>query len=197
MKIAPLLAAALVVVAQSIPAEAQNGPPNSGFPGDYGRLFGGLPLPEGSKPPRPHFPAFAAGPPLELALIAAKTAVEACAGSPVGVSVVDTAGMPKLFYVPDQTAGFHAYTALRKAYTALSFRKPTSAVAALARDDVEVAARIRNNGNLLAFAGGLPIVMRGQIIGAIGVSGAEPSAVDERCAVAGLAAIQLRLDQAP
>ena len=191
-----LLTVAAVALLSATSVAAQTGPASSGFPGDYGRLFGGLPLaPDAPKPPRPHFPAFADGPPVELALIAAKAVVAACAGSSVGVSVVDSAGMPKLFYVPDQTAGFHAYTALRKAYTALSYRQPTSAVAALARSDAAVAARIRGDGNLLAFAGGLPIHAQGRLIGAIGVSGAEPSAVDERCAVAGVAAIQAQLDR--
>jgi uncharacterized protein GlcG (DUF336 family) len=179
---APLLAAATV------------GPQNSGFPGDYGRLFDGLPLPDGPKPPRPKFPPRADGPGVELALAAARAAVKACDGYSIAVSVVDSAGMPKLFYVPDTTAGFHAYTALRKANTARVFDKPTSAVAALARGDPSLAARIRGDGNLLAFAGGVPLWARDQLIGAIGVSGAEPSSVDERCALAAAEVVEDQLN---
>ncbi len=171
-------------------APAEIGQKTSGFPGDYGRLFDGLPLPDTQKPPRPQFPPYAPGPSIEQALTAAQAAVKACAGYSVAVSVVDTAGMPKIFYVPDTTAGFHAYTALRKAITALSFGKPTSAVAAMTRQDAKLAARIRGDGNLLAFAGGLPVYRQGKLIGAIGISGAEPSAVDERCAEAGLTALE-------
>jgi uncharacterized protein GlcG (DUF336 family) len=184
----------LCLAAPLAAATGQVGPRTSGFPGDVGRLFDGLPLPDGPKPPRPIFPPRADGPTMELALAAARAAVKACDGYSVAVSIVDSAGMPKLFYVPDTTAGFHAYTALRKANTALVFGKPTSAVAALAKGDPSIAARIRGDGNLFAFAGGLPLPGRDRPIGGIGVSGAEPSAVDERCAVAGIAAVKDQLD---
>ena len=130
---------------------------------------------------------------MKLALVAARTAVAACKGWRVGVSVVDAAGMPKLYYIPDGTTGYHAYTAFRKAWTALTFRVPTSAVGAMTKADPAVRDRIVGDSNFLSFAGGLPIFVNGELIGAIGVSGAEPSETDERCAVAALKKIQGRL----
>jgi uncharacterized protein GlcG (DUF336 family) len=130
---------------------------------------------------------------VELALQAAQEAVAACAGSHVGVAIIDSAGTPKLYYVPDGTAGFHAYTGFRKAYTALTFKMPTSEVGALSKTDAAVAAKITADTNFLSFAGGLPIKVGDEIVGAIGVSGAEPSAIDEKCAIAGLEKIKTLL----
>jgi uncharacterized protein GlcG (DUF336 family) len=162
------------------------------FPGDLGRPFDGLPLPTGPsrRPPWPSRPAPARGPSVEVALQAAQEAVAACAGSHVGVAIIDSEGTPKLYYVPDGTAGFHAYTGFRKAYTALTFKMPTSEVGALSKTDAAVAAKITADTNLLSFAGGVPIKAGAEIIGAIGVSGAEPSAIDEKCANAALEKIK-------
>src|SRR6202011_3743090 len=93
---------------------------SAAFPGDLGRPFDGLPLPNGPgrRPPWPSRPPPARGPSVELALQAAQEAVAACTGSHVGVAIIDSAGTPKLYYIPDGTAGFHAYTGFRKAYTA-------------------------------------------------------------------------------
>lgn len=187
-------AAALFVAA---PAPGADDPKekSAAFPGDLGRPFDGLPLPNGPgrRPPWPSRPPPARGPSVELALQAAQETVAACAGSHVGVAIIDSAGTPKLYYIPDGTAGFHAYTGFRKAYTALTFKMPTSEVGALSKTDAAVAAKITADTNLLSFAGGLPIKVGEEIIGAIGVSGAEPSAIDEKCANAGLEKIKTLL----
>ena len=93
----------------------------SGFPGDKGRPFDGLPFPPGPPPPRPPERPLPRSPALDLSLEAAKAIVEACKGYHVGVSIIDAAGTPKLYYIPDGTDGSHAYTGFRKAYTALTF----------------------------------------------------------------------------
>jgi uncharacterized protein GlcG (DUF336 family) len=165
----------------------------SGFPGDMGRPFDGLPFPPGPLPPRPPERALPRSPALDLALEAAKVIVGACKGYHVGVSIIDSAGTPKLYYIPDGTDGSHAYTGFRKAYTALSFKMPTSKVGALTRTDPAVKARIEADPNMLTFAGGMPLEARGEVIGAVGVSGAEPSAKDEECAIAGIDRIRSRL----
>jgi uncharacterized protein GlcG (DUF336 family) len=177
----------LIAVACAVHAQSPDAKP-AGFPGDLGRPFNGLPMPDGParRPPWPSKPEPARSPALEVALQAAQAAVAACKGYHVGVSIIDAAGTPKLYYVPDGTAGFHAYTGFRKAYTALIFKMPTSQVGTLSKTDPAVAAKITADTNLLSFAGGVPIVAGDAVIGAIGVSGAEPSAVDEKCANAGL-----------
>ena len=74
----------------------------------------------------------------------------------------------------------HAYTEFRKAYTALTFKMPTSQVGALTKTDPSVLAKIKSDTNLLTFAGGLPLTAGGEVIGAIGVSGAEPKCKGRR-----------------
>jgi uncharacterized protein GlcG (DUF336 family) len=49
---------------------------------------------------------------------------------------------------------------------------------------------------LVFSAGGLPIEAAGNIIGAIGISGAATGAQDEACAKAGIQAIQFELESA-
>jgi uncharacterized protein GlcG (DUF336 family) len=159
-----LICAGLLVMGAACVATAAD----SSFPGDPGRPFDGLPFPPGPLPP------------------AARAIVAACNGYHVGVSVIDSSGTPKLYYIPDGTDGSHAYTGFRKAYTALSFKMPTSQVGQLTKTDPAVAARIKADTNFLSFAGGLLIKSGTEIVGALGVSGAEPSAKDEECGLAGL-----------
>ena len=165
----------------------------SGFPGDKGRPGDGLPFPPGPLPPRPPERPLPRSPALDLALEAAKAIVDACKGYHVGVSVIDAAGTPKLYYIPDGTDGSHAYTGFRKAYTALTFKMPTSQVGALSKTDPAVVAKIKGDTNLLTFAGGLLLKAGDEVIGAVGVSGAEPSAKDEECGLVGIGKIKDRL----
>lgn len=130
---------------------------------------------------------------MDLALEAAQAIVLACKGYQVAVSVIDAAGSPKLYYVADGTDGGHAYMGFRKAFTALTFKVPTSQVTAQAKSDPGVVARIKADPNLESFAGGLPLFVGGELIGAIGVSGAEPSAKDEECGQVGIDKIKARL----
>jgi uncharacterized protein GlcG (DUF336 family) len=192
MKEARFWCLAALVVAISAATADETREKSAAFPGDLGRPFDGLPLPNGParRPPWPSRPPPARALALDLALLAAQEAVTACAGSHVGVAIIDSADTPKLDYIPDGTAGFHAYTGFRKAYTALTFKMPTSEVGALSRTDATVAAQITADTNFLSFAGGVPIRVGDEIIGAIGVSGAEPSAIDEKCANAGLEKIK-------
>jgi uncharacterized protein GlcG (DUF336 family) len=191
-RIVALMLAGACAIASTTPAWSDS-VPASGFPGDTGRPFDGLPLPVGPLPPRPAERPLPAAPSLDLALEAAKAIVEACKGYHVGISVIDSAGTPKLYYIPDGTDGSHAYMAFRKAYTALKFQMPTSKVTALARTDAGVIAKIKADGNLESFAGGLVLMAGSKLIGAIGISGAEPSAKDEECGLVGINKIKDRL----
>jgi uncharacterized protein GlcG (DUF336 family) len=176
-----------------VAAGAASAPAGSGFPGDKGRPFDGLPFPPGPPPPRPPERPLPRSLALDLSLEAAKAIVEACKGYHVGVSIIDAAGTPKLYYIPDGTDGSHAYTGFRKAYTALTFKMPTSQVGALTKTDPAVVARIKADTNLLTFAGGMVLKVGEEVIGAVGVSGAEPSAKDEECGLVGIGKIEDRL----
>jgi len=126
----------------------------------------------------------------ESALAAARAALEHCrqGGYQVGVAVVDRAGTPQVF-LRDRFAGAHTVdAATQKAWTAASFRIPTSALAAETQAGKEMSA-LRSLPRVLAAGGGLPIEAAGSTLGAIGVSGAPGGAADEACAAAGIKAI--------
>lgn len=77
-------------------------------------------------------------------------------------------------------------TALLKAQTALKTRQPTSIYAAQVKNNPGGLPRTTVFFNYFAAPGGIPIVVDGQMIGAIGVSGAGGD--DEDCAIEGLKA---------
>jgi len=60
--------------------------------------------------------------------------------------------------------------------------------------DPELAAKYQaDSGNYLTYAGGVAITVGTEVIGAVGVSGAEPSEKDEACAMDGVKAVQSML----
>ena len=87
----------------------------------------------------------------------------------------------------DGSDGSHVFVAMRKALTALAFRMPSSQVAPLVAHDKSLLARV--TPAMFVEGGALPIIDRGQLIGAIGASGAGGTVIgqqDEACARAGL-----------
>lgn len=78
-------------------------------------------------------------------------------------------------------------TALLKAQTALRSRQPTSIRAAQLRNDPSGQPRQLVQFGFFAVAGGIPIVVDGEMIGAIGVGGGAGGG-DEACAIQGLKA---------
>lgn len=74
-----------------------------------------------------------------------------------------------------------------KAQTALRTRQPTSIRAAQLRNDPSGLPRSTAYYNFFTVPGGLPIVVDGQMIGAIGVGGGAGGG-DESCAIEGLKA---------
>ena len=76
----------------------------------------------------------------------------------------------------------------RKAYTALSTKNDTQALAVAARDNPDMA-NLTTLPELLLLGGGLPLRARGEVVGAIGVAGGGGALQDRACAQAALAAI--------
>ena len=116
--------------------------------------------------------------------------LEACRaeGFQVGVSVVDRAGNLQAA-IRDRFAGAHTIeTSRRKAWTAVSFRSDTLALADLTKYDTE-ASGIRFVPNAIMAGGGVPIEAAGSLIGAVGVSGAPSGEADHICAEAGIESI--------
>ena len=150
--------------------------------------------PAASAPQTPPPPP-ARGVPADLALEAARTALDTCKGldQKVGVSVLDSAGELRLLLASDGAANRGVQNSALKAKAALAFEIPSGQVAERAKTDGAVAARLAANPTWLARAGAVPIVVGGSVIGAIGVGGARGSEKDEACAIAGLDKVRSRL----
>jgi uncharacterized protein GlcG (DUF336 family) len=131
----------------------------------------------------------------EVALHAAQAALKQCRdnGYQVAVAVVDRFGQPQVM-LRDRYAGLPAAdTATSKAYTALSFRKPTSELAKSIQSG-QLDARLAQLPHVAMLPGGLMIEAAGTLLGGIGVAGAPGGDKDEVCAKAGLDAIRDRID---
>lgn len=129
----------------------------------------------------------------ELAMRMATAALEHCRGEgyQVGVTVTDRFGVPQVF-VRDRFAGAHVReTSFRKAWTAASFGTPTTELSQVTQPG-ESTFGIRQLSEALALGGGLPVVAgEGDMVAAIGVSGAPMPELDDECAEAGIAAIEM------
>ena len=131
----------------------------------------------------------------ESALKAAQAALKSCrdSGYQVAVAVVDRSGLTQVM-LRDRYAGPHTpKTAIGKAWTAVSFRTNTTAMAEMTQPG-KPASGIRQLPNVVMVGGGLLIEGGGSIIGGIGVSGAPGGDLDDVCAKAGIAAIKDALE---
>ena len=112
-------------------------------------------------------------------------------GARVNVAVVDSGGnLAGFLRMPG--AFLHSIdVAIDKAYTAAGFGLPTAELhRELQRNSPAACDGLLRRPRLAAFGGGLPIRLEGEILGAIGVSGASEEE-DDLCARAGLAAIDV------
>ena len=106
---------------------------------------------------------------------------------PMAIAIVDSTAHLVLFQRADQTQLGSMDVAVAKAMTAIKFRRATKVF-----DDAITAGgaglRLSTMPGVVALEGGVPIVVGGQVIGAIGVSGML-SAQDGLVAAAGFAAV--------
>jgi glc operon protein GlcG len=101
----------------------------------------------------------------------------------MAVAIVDTGGNLVYYEKMDNTQLGSANVAIEKARTAALFKRPTKAFQdALAAGGDGL--RVLSLKGVTAVEGGIPLVMDGKIVGAIGVSGGT-SAQDGQCAKAG------------
>lgn len=124
---------------------------------------------------------------LDTALKAARAALDACRkeGVQIAVTVVDRGGHPQAVLrdvlAPDLTLA----VSRAKAYAAVSFVSPTSQL----EDRFTRPFGPPAVGGLVMGPGGVPIQAGGELVGAIGVSGAPSGQTDELCARMGFEAI--------
>jgi glc operon protein GlcG len=101
--------------------------------------------------------------------------------------VIDNAGEMVHMERMDGQLSTDIRTALLKAQTALRLREPTSLRGAQLKNNPSSLPRNINTFNFFLVSGGIPIVVDGQMIGAVGVSGVD-GGQDENCAIEGLKA---------
>lgn len=106
-------------------------------------------------------------------------------GWTVAVAVVDTGGILVYFERIDGTQIGSSEVAVRKAQSANAFKRPSKVF-----EDAVAGGRnvVMTLPGALPLEGGLPLVVDGKIVGAVGVSGAT-SAQDGECAKAGVEAL--------
>ena len=126
----------------------------------------------------------------ETALKAAQAALARCRKNDfqIAVAVVDRAGLVQVL-LRDRFAGAHTPdTAINKAWTSASFRQSSAGLATETQAGKSMSG-IRQLPKVVAAGGALPIEAGGNLLGAIGVSGAPGGEADEVCAAAGIKAI--------
>jgi uncharacterized protein GlcG (DUF336 family) len=132
--------------------------------------------------------------PAALAMEAASETVSACAkqGYRETALVVDADGAT-IVALRGDGAGVHTLDSARdKAYTAVSFKNDTIALAERAKGEDSIAP-LSKLPHVMFFGGGVVIKLGDETIGAIGASGAPGGKLDDACAHAGLEKIRDRL----
>jgi len=124
---------------------------------------------------------------LELAKAVAEAALDHCrqGGYHTAVVVVDRAGQVLVTLRDEQATSQMMEMAQRKAYTARMFRRSTAEWAERTRPGSDTNAQ-RDLPGTLALAGGMPIKVGDDTIGAVGSAGSTLQ-LDDACAKAGVA----------
>jgi glc operon protein GlcG len=129
----------------------------------------------------------------QISLAAAKKVARICRdwaaskGGTMSLYIIDNAGEFVHMERMDGQVFNNIRTALLKAQTSLKTRQPTSINAAQLKNNPNGLPRSSVFFNLFTNSGGIPIVVDGQMIGAIGVGGGAGGG-DENCAIEGLKA---------
>ncbi|MGO9770194.1 MAG: GlcG/HbpS family heme-binding protein [Roseiarcus sp.] len=117
---------------------------------------------------------------------AAKKASEL--GLKMCIAVSDESGDLKAFERMDGAPKLSIDIAENKAFTAASYSMPTHVWYEFIKDDPPLLHGITHTPRLVIYGGGFPIVLEGEVVGAIGISGGHYKQ-DMECARAALAAI--------
>ncbi|NLI01619.1 MAG: heme-binding protein [Chthonomonadales bacterium] len=136
---------------------------------------------------------------IELTLAGARVALEAAIehaesmGLKMVVAVADSGGWLMALYRMDGAKLTSVDIAMNKAFTAAGTRKPTHEYAAIGgAGGSAFGIHASNQGRFTVFGGGVPILVDGQCIGAVGCSGGSAEQ-DREVAEAGIAALVERI----
>src|SRR5438874_3496370 len=128
---------------------------------------------------------------IRSAMQIAETALTECTPR-VSVAVLDRAGRMRVFLQGDNASPHNLELARRKAYTALTFRRP-SAEWAKRTAEGDVTGQ-RSLADVIPLGGGVPIMIGEDAVGSVGLSGAPGGqSQEEACAKAGIAKVQDQL----
>ena len=123
---------------------------------------------------------------LKMALTIAQSALEVC-GDRTSIVVVDRGGRVRVLLEGDEASPHNPELARRKAYTARTFRMPSSDWAK--RTEATNPGQ-RELAEVIPLGGGMPIKVGDDTIGGVGLSGAVGGqAQEEKCAIAGIAKV--------
>jgi len=130
----------------------------------------------------------------QISLAAAKRVARVCRdwaaakGGSMSLYIIDNAGELVHMERMDGQVFNNIRTALLKAQTSLRARVPTSVYTAQGRNNPQGQTRTISQFEFFTNSGGIPIVVDGQMIGAVGVGGGAGGGGDENCAIEGLKA---------
>jgi glc operon protein GlcG len=130
----------------------------------------------------------------QISLAAAKKVARVCRdwaaakGGSMSLYIIDNAGELVHMERMDGQVFNNIRTALLKAQTSLRARVPTSVYTAQGRNNPQGQIRTISQFEFFTNSGGIPIVVDGQMIGAVGVGGGAGGGGDENCAIEGLKA---------
>ena len=123
---------------------------------------------------------------LRMALTIAQSALDMC-GYTTSIAVVDRAGRVRVLLEGDNASPHNAELARRKAYTARTFRRPSSEGAERTETTNEGQRMLTD---VIPLGGGMPINVGDETIGAVGLSGAKGGQPqEEACGKAGIAKV--------
>jgi uncharacterized protein GlcG (DUF336 family) len=110
------------------------------------------------------------------------------AGPPVCIAVVNESGQLLAFLRQDGCPSVAAALAIKKARTAAAVGTPTQAFWEFVGTDPALTSGLAHDPDLLALGGGAPVVVDGEVVGAVGVSGGHYTE-DDTVSRAGAAAV--------
>jgi uncharacterized protein GlcG (DUF336 family) len=122
------------------------------------------------------------------AVIDAATAKAHEIGQPMNIAVVDDGGHLVAFARMDGAIKASIDISIRKARTSILMNAPTAALMPLAQPGAELYGLEQTSGGMVIFGGGIPLVVDGVVVGAIGVSAGSVEQ-DVSVAEAGVAAL--------
>ena len=92
-------------------------------------------------------------------------------GKPSTSAIVDFGGHLRALERPENGRIANVDIAIKKAWTAMAFKRPTAMVRAVMMPEAMGYGLQHTDNRICIVAGGLPIVEKGEFLGAIGVSG--------------------------